>query len=118
MVPILLKALYLPWRKLDLVRVSHKEILTGFTRCMSVYKDTPAKLYTFKIISDTMQSIRSEWHQDQQHWAFWAGCVSWQLGAVASLDFASGICSKQEWFQNVNQITPLPYPKPIASHPT
>lgn len=42
MVPILLKALYLPWRRLDLVHMSHKEILMSY---VSVYNDTITKLH-------------------------------------------------------------------------
>lgn len=72
--------------------MSQKEILM---RYVSVCNDTTTKLYTFKIILNTMHLTRSEWPQDKQHWIFRAGCVRWQLGMVASLDFTSGICSKQ-----------------------
>lgn len=59
MVPILLKALYLPWMRLDLVHMSHKEILMGY---VSVYNDTITQCCTWKIILDTMHSLWSEWH--------------------------------------------------------
>lgn len=51
MVLILLKALYLPWMRLDLVHMSHKEILVSY---VSVYNDTITKFYTLKIVLDTM----------------------------------------------------------------
>lgn len=64
-------------------------------RYVSVCNDTTAKLYTFKILLDRRHVTRSEWLPDKQHRVFQAGCVHWQLGAVASLDVASDICSKQ-----------------------
>lgn len=84
MVPILLKALYFSWRKLELVHMSHKETLM---RYVFVYNDTTTKLYTFKIISDTMHLIWSERHQDKQHWIFRAGCVCWQLESYGQFGF-------------------------------
>lgn len=76
MVPILLKALYLLWRRLDLVHMSHKEILMSY---VSVYNDMITKLCTLKIALDTMHSLWSERHPGKQHGTFWAGCVCWQL---------------------------------------
>lgn len=82
--PILLKALYLPWRRLDLAHMSQKEI---HVRYVSEYNDTTTKLYTFKILLDTMHSIWSEWHQDEQPWIFRAGCVCWQLVKCGKFGF-------------------------------
>lgn len=83
MVPILLKAPYLPWVRLDLAHMSQKEI---HMRYVSGYNDATTKLHVFKITLDTMHLISSEWHQDKQHWIFRAGCVCWQLEKC-------GICS-------------------------